>query len=166
MARPTLGFGFDLQSELHGGVEEFCDLDEVLLDESPGRQGRRSWTSRAELVTKKRTLSTSSLCHVNLTAIGFKTERRIAPILMPPGTIAETSPGTVFLLAAMWTSSRTFSTRDPSIPWRRSTRAHRKSKAWPVTKRAIQRVAMGAGTGAGAGDGDADGSPTPPRKKE
>lgn len=35
---------------------------------------------------------------------------------IPPGTMAETSPGTVFLLAAMCTDSRTFSTLDPSIP--------------------------------------------------
>lgn len=37
---------------------------------------------------------------------------------MPPGTIAETSPGTVFLLAAICTASKTFSTLDPSIPCR------------------------------------------------
>lgn len=39
---------------------------------------------------------------------------------MPPGTIAETSPGTVFLLAAIWTASNTFSTLEPSIPWTRT----------------------------------------------
>jgi hypothetical protein len=44
---------------------------------------------------------------------------------MPPGTIAETSPGTVFLFAAMCTHSKTFSTLEPSIPyihkcWRRN----------------------------------------------
>nr|GMD99530.1 hypothetical protein Iba_chr15eCG4710 [Ipomoea batatas] len=32
------------------------------------------------------------------------------------GTMADTSPGTVFLLAAMCTNSKTFSTREPSIP--------------------------------------------------
>lgn len=35
---------------------------------------------------------------------------------MPPGTMAETSPGTVFLFAAICTDSNTFSTLDPSIP--------------------------------------------------
>lgn len=35
---------------------------------------------------------------------------------MPPGTMADTSPGTVFLFAAMCTDSITFSTLDPSIP--------------------------------------------------
>nr|GMC68024.1 hypothetical protein Iba_chr02fCG8000 [Ipomoea batatas] len=35
----------------------------------------------------------------------------------PGGTIAEMSPGTVFLLAAMWTDSSTFSTLEPSIPY-------------------------------------------------
>jgi hypothetical protein len=35
---------------------------------------------------------------------------------MPPGTIADTSPGTVFLLAAIWTDSNTFSTLEPSMP--------------------------------------------------
>mmetsp|Transcript_13903 Transcript_13903/g.29703 ORF Transcript_13903/g.29703 Transcript_13903/m.29703 type:complete len:213 (+) Transcript_13903:446-1084(+) len=44
------------------------------------------------------------------------------PMRTPPGTRAETSPGTVFLLAAMCTSSSTRSTRDPSTPLgRRST---------------------------------------------
>jgi len=38
------------------------------------------------------------------------------PILIPPGTIADTSPGTVFLLAAICTASNTFSTLEPSIP--------------------------------------------------
>jgi len=41
--------------------------------------------------------------------------RNTLPIRIPPGTMADTSPGTVFLLAAMWTNSRTFSTLDPSI---------------------------------------------------
>jgi hypothetical protein len=36
---------------------------------------------------------------------------------MPPGTIAETSPGTVFLFAAICTLSKTFSTLEPSIPY-------------------------------------------------
>lgn len=45
------------------------------------------------------------------------------PIRTPPGTRADTSPGTVFLLAAMCASSRTRSTRLPSTPLgRRSTR--------------------------------------------
>lgn len=38
------------------------------------------------------------------------------PMRIPPGTIADTSPGTVFLLAAIWTDSNTFSTLEPSIP--------------------------------------------------
>lgn len=37
---------------------------------------------------------------------------------MPPGTMAEMSPGTVFLLAAIWTDSKTFSTLDPSMPYK------------------------------------------------
>ena len=31
------------------------------------------------------------------------------------GTMSDTSPGTVFLLAAMWTTSNTFSTLEPSL---------------------------------------------------
>ncbi len=41
----------------------------------------------------------------------------VLPIRMPPGTMAETSPGTVFLLAAIWASSITRSTLDPSKPF-------------------------------------------------
>nr|GMC63588.1 hypothetical protein Iba_chr02cCG14690 [Ipomoea batatas] len=43
-------------------------------------------------------------------------KRSALPIRMPPGTMADTSPGTVFLLAAICTDSKTFSTREPSIP--------------------------------------------------
>lgn len=39
-----------------------------------------------------------------------------SPILIPPGTRAETSPGTVFLLAAIWANSKTLSTLEPSTP--------------------------------------------------
>ena len=46
-------------------------------------------------------------------------------ILMPPGTIADTSPGTVFLFAAMCTDSMTFSTLEPSIPYRENFRPRR-----------------------------------------
>lgn len=45
------------------------------------------------------------------------------PSLRPPGVRALLSPGQVFLLAVIDTSSRTLSARAPSMPWgRRSTR--------------------------------------------
>ena len=46
----------------------------------------------------------------------YESNDETLPILIPPGTMAETSPGTVFLLAAMWHSSITRSTLDPSMP--------------------------------------------------
>ena len=36
--------------------------------------------------------------------------------LMPPGTMTDTSPGTVISLTAIWKDSNTFSTLEPSIP--------------------------------------------------
>ncbi len=40
----------------------------------------------------------------------------VSPSLRPPGVTALLSPGQVFLLAVMDTSSRTLSARAPSIP--------------------------------------------------
>lgn len=47
---------------------------------------------------------------------------------MPPGTMAETSPGTVFLFAAICTDSNTFSTLDPSIPCKTQFQYHASEK--------------------------------------
>nr|GMC58984.1 hypothetical protein Iba_chr02aCG20490 [Ipomoea batatas] len=52
-------------------------------------------------------------------------KRSALPIRMPPGTMAETSPGTVFLLAAICTNSKTFSTREPSIPCKKKSQCSR-----------------------------------------
>mmetsp|Transcript_4710 Transcript_4710/g.11943 ORF Transcript_4710/g.11943 Transcript_4710/m.11943 type:complete len:206 (+) Transcript_4710:461-1078(+) len=62
-------------------------------------------------------LSTKSATCTKSCSMNPLVVRAGVPILMPPGTRALVSPGTVFLLAAMWASSMTRSTRDPSTPW-------------------------------------------------
>jgi len=71
---------------------------------------------------------------------------------MPPGTKADTSPGTVFLFAAMWASSITRSTLEPSTPWpckKNSSVTVKKPKCEKFSQKFFKKVA---GQGPRGGD--------------
>mmetsp|Transcript_3532 Transcript_3532/g.8242 ORF Transcript_3532/g.8242 Transcript_3532/m.8242 type:complete len:264 (-) Transcript_3532:250-1041(-) len=71
-----------------------------------------------------------------------------APMRRPPGTIADLSPGTVFLLLAMCASSSTRSTREPSTFLGRRSSSTRwfsvppETSVWPLATRALASAAL------------------------
>nr|GMC58985.1 hypothetical protein Iba_chr02aCG20500 [Ipomoea batatas] len=92
---------------------------------SSRRESRGSWIARQEWRIGSKG---EALMHC-LPGKNFCEEdgqkRSALPIRMPPGTMADTSPGTVFLLAAICTDSKTFSTREPSIPCKKKSQCSR-----------------------------------------
>lgn len=78
------------------------------------------WQEDAESLlwryTMSRYLSTNRATCLKSFSVNPLEVRAGAPIRNPPGTKADLSPGTVFLLAAMWPNSKTLSTLLPSTP--------------------------------------------------
>lgn len=107
------GLFLDVQSDFEAFVQEVHNTLEVCLFKLPRGQSRSTWGDKRCRRVQATTVWVSGMLQSRSPSVYLMC---YVPSRRPPGVSALLSPGQVFLLAVMETSSKTLSARAPSIP--------------------------------------------------